>query len=136
MPFETSVAVRFGDVDHAGILFYPRYYIYLHDCFENFFNESSVGYVDLVDRRRIGFPTVHLESDHKAPMRWGDTLDVTMTVPRLGERSATFHYLGRRHRDGVVAIDAKITIACVDMDTFKALSFPADLRALFGSIAS
>lgn len=136
MAFETSVAVRFGDVDHAGILYYPRYYIYLHDCFENFFDQSSIRYVDLVDRRRIGFPTVHVESDHKAPMRWGDTLDVTMSVARLGERSATFQYVGRRRRDGVVAIHAKITIACLNMDTFTALEIPDDLRALFSSIAA
>ncbi len=128
--------MRFGDVDHVGILYYPRYYIYLHDCFENLFNQSGIGYVDLIDRRRIGFPTVHIESDHKAPVRWGDTLDVTITVPRIGERSATFQYVGRRHRDSAVAVDAKITVACVNLDTFRALPFPDDLRTLFGSLGA
>ena len=136
MAFQTSIAVRFGDVDHAGILYYPRYYIYFHDCFENLFDQSAISYVDLIDRRRVGFPTVHIESDHKAPMRWGDTLDVTVTVPRLGERSATCHYLGRRRRDGALAVEAKITVACIDLDTFEARAIPDDVRALFGCIAS
>ena len=31
MSFRTSIKVRFGDVDHAGIVYYPRFYIYFHE---------------------------------------------------------------------------------------------------------
>ena len=52
MPFRTQVPVRFGDVDHAGIVYYPRFFIYFHEAFEDFFNENGFPYhVQLTERR-------------------------------------------------------------------------------------
>lgn len=131
MPFRTSVPVRFGDVDHAGIVFYPKFFIYFHEAFERFFDDARIAYERLIGERRIGFPTVHIECDYKAPLKYGDSLDLELSVPRIGNRSAAFRYNGFRHRDGKHAVTALITCACVDMDHFSALDIPADLRALF-----
>src|SRR3954471_3635449 len=123
--------VRFGDVDHAGIVYYPQFFIYFHEAFEDFFDHSGLAYDALLNQRRIGFPTVHIETDYKQPLRYGDSLDIELSVPKLGRRSATFRYDGFRHRDGLQACRAEITCACVDMKTFRALPIPDDLRALF-----
>jgi 4-hydroxybenzoyl-CoA thioesterase len=131
MAFRTSVEVRFGDVDHAGIVFYPHFFIYFHEAFEKFFNDAGHAYHKLIDERHVGFPTVHIETDYKAPLRYGDALDIEVSVPRIGRRSATFRYVCYRHRDGVLACTATITTACVDMKGFHAVDIPDDLRALF-----
>lgn len=131
MAFRTTIPVRFGDVDHAGIVYYPRFYIYFHEAFEDLFNEAGHSYVQLLDRDRIGFPTVHVETDFKAPLRYGDSLDVELAVLRLGERSATMRYTGYRHRDGQLCVICEITMACIDLDAFKARAIPPDIRALF-----
>lgn len=136
MPFRTTVQVRFGDVDHAGIVYYPRFFIYFHEAFEDFFNTSGRSYVDLLDKTRIGFPTVHIETDYKKPLRYGDALDIELTVQRLGNRSATMRYVGYRHRDGQHCVTADITMSCVDMDSFTPREIPADLRTLFEQFRS
>lgn len=136
MAYRTSIQVRFGDVDHAGIVYYPRYFIYFHEAFEDFFNDNGHPYNEVLDDKRIGFPTVHIDTDYKAPLRYGDSLDVELTVTRIGEKSATFRYLGYRHRDGKLACDAKITVACVNMDTFVSLPWPDFIRELFARFAS
>ena len=136
MAYRTSIQVRFGDVDHAGIVYYPRYFIYFHEAFEDFFNANGHPYHEVLDDKRIGFPTVHIDSDYKAPLRYGDSLDIELTVTRIGEKSATFRYLGYRHRDGKLACDAKITVACVNMDTFVSLPWPDFIRELFARFAS
>ena len=131
MAFRTTIPVRFGDVDHAGIVYYPRFYIYFHEAFEDLFNEAGHSYVKMVDGERIGFPTVHVETDFKAPLRYGDSLDLDLTVTRLGERSATMRYTGYRHRDGQLCVVCEITMACIDLDAFKSRLIPPDIRALF-----
>lgn len=136
MPFRTSVEVRFGDVDHAGIVFYPHFFIYFHEAFEKFFNDAGLAYHLLIGDRHVGFPTVHIETDYKAPLKYGDALDIEVSVPKLGERSATFRYVCFRHRDGVHACTAEITCACVDMRSFTAMTIPDDLRRLFVRFAS
>lgn len=131
MPFRTQVQVRFGDVDHAGIVYYPQFFIYFHEAFEDFFNGNGFAYHVMLNQRRIGFPTVHIETDYKQPLRYGDALDVELSVPRVGKSSAVFRYAGHRHRDGLLACTAEITCACVDMQSFIATPIPDDLRALF-----
>jgi acyl-CoA thioesterase FadM len=74
---------------------------------------------------------VHIETDYKQPLRYGDALDIELSVPKIGTRSATFRYDGFRHRDGLQACRAEITCACVDMTSFAATPIPDDLRALF-----
>ena len=136
MPFRTQVQVRFGDVDHAGIVYYPQFFIYFHEAFEDFFEDNGHRYPELLNQRRLGFPTVHIETDYKLPLRYGDALDIELSVPKLGQRSAVFRYVGFRHRDGLQACRAEITCACVDMQTFKAVPIPDDLKALFGKFAA
>jgi 4-hydroxybenzoyl-CoA thioesterase len=136
MPFRTQIRVRFGDVDHAGIVYYPQFFIYFHEAFEDFFDDNGLRYDQLLDRRRIGFPTVHIETDYKQPLRYGDALDLELSVPTLGKRSAVFRYVGYRHQDGREACRADITCACVNLDSFKSVDVPDDLRALFQRFAS
>jgi 4-hydroxybenzoyl-CoA thioesterase len=130
MAFRTMVAVRFGDVDHAGIVFYPQFFVYFHEAFERFWDDNDRPYHRLLDERHVGFPTVHIETDYKLPLRYGDALDIELSVPRIGNRSATFRYTGFRHRDGQLACVASITCACVDMRTMKSVEIPDDLRAI------
>src|SRR5439155_16296045 len=131
MSYRTSIPVRFGDVDHAGIVYYPRFFIYFHEAFEDFFNDNGVAYHAVLNSRRIGFPTVHITTDFRHPLRYGDALDIELTVPTVTRRAATFHYVGFRHRDGLQACTADITCACIDLDSFSARQLPDDLRALF-----
>lgn len=135
MAFRTSVPVRFGDVDHAGIVFYPKFFVYFHEAFERFFDDNGFAYHALIGQRRIGFPTVHIDADYEQPLRYGDSLDLEVSVPRIGNRSCAFRYVGYRHRDGKLACEATITCACVDMARFEAIAIPDDLRALFERFA-
>jgi 4-hydroxybenzoyl-CoA thioesterase len=131
MAFRTQVPVRFGDVDHAGIVYYPQFFIYFHQAFEDFFDENGHAYHLMLNQRHVGFPTVHIDTDYRLPLRYGDSLDIELTVPKLGEKSATFRYVGFRHRDGQQACHADITCACVDMKSFTSMPIPDDLRVLF-----
>lgn len=136
MPFRTSIPVRFGDVDHAGIVYYPQFYIYFHEAFEDCFNDSGLPYAELLDRDRVGFPTVRVETDFKQPLRYGDSLDVELTITRVGNRSATLRYEGFRHRDGLLCVVALITVACIDLDRFVSRDIPEPVRELFARFSS
>jgi 4-hydroxybenzoyl-CoA thioesterase len=136
MAFRTQIDVRFGDVDHAGIVYYPKFFIYFHEAFEDFFNNGGHRYSALLNQRRIGFPTVHIEADYQQPLRYGDALDIEVTVPKVGNRSAVFRYVGFRHQDGQRACSADITCACVDLDHFQAVVIPDDLRQLFSQFST
>jgi 4-hydroxybenzoyl-CoA thioesterase len=129
--YETAIKVRFGDIDHAGIVFYPRISEYLHVAFEEFFADRvRLPYHELFDIRRLGLPTVRSEIDFRESLRFGDVAHVEFGVLSVGRSSATTRYRIRKEPGGPVCVEAVVTVVCVDMETFRPVGMPEDLRAV------
>jgi 4-hydroxybenzoyl-CoA thioesterase len=126
-------AVRFEEVDAAGIVFFGRFMEYCHEAMERFFDGVAGGYVDLITRRRIGFPAVHVGATWKAPLRYGDAMRIEVTVAKLGTTSSTFRYRFVRVRDGVECAVVEHVTVCSTLDTMQKLALPDDCRALLSS---
>ena len=137
MSFRYRTPVRFSDVDHAGIVYYPMFYHYFHMAFEEFFRDrlGPQAYVGLLDDRRLGFPAVHTECDFVGPLRFGDDVEIEMTVERLGGKSIAFAYTATRLPAGTIAARGKVVCAVTNLDSFRAVEVPADVRELLGSLA-
>ncbi len=131
-PYRARIPVRFSEIDRAGIVYYPRFFHYFHIAFEEFFADHvGVPYHEMIDGRRLGFPTVHVECDYRVPLAFGDVLRVEVSVARVGSSSVDFRYRIRRGRSARVAAEAVVTVVCVDMDTFRPMPVPAFCRRVF-----
>lgn len=124
--FSYSLPVRFADIDHAGIVYYPRFFHYFHVAFEELWR-ARIGpqaYSDIIDRQRIGFPAVRAECDFKAPLRFGDTAEIEVSIPRLGAKSITFRYRIFRSGDRALCAEGQVITAVVDLAKFVAVAVP------------
>jgi 4-hydroxybenzoyl-CoA thioesterase len=88
------------------------------------------GYAGLIVERRVGLPTVHVDVDFTAPLRFGDVARVALSVAAIGRSSCRFEMSVVRTRDDVAA--ARVAIVCVstDLSVLRAVPWPADVRAL------
>jgi 4-hydroxybenzoyl-CoA thioesterase len=130
--FTSIQKIRFDDVDGAGIVYYPQFFHLCHGAFEDFFDTAApVSYPTLVKDRRLGFPTVRIESEFKAPLSYGDVAVVELTVKKIGRSSLVVAYDIRRKRDGVLTFHADITTVLVDLDSLKPVPIDDDLRGIF-----
>lgn len=136
-PFVFATPVRFADVDHAGIVYYPRFFHYFHVAFEELFRQrmGARAYVDLLDNDRVGFPAVRAEADYQAPLKFGDTAEIAVTVERMGKTSITFAYVVRRQEDGVQCATGKVVCAVVDLDKFKSTAVPERIATLLADLS-
>lgn len=122
--------VRFEDVDAAGIVFFARFFGYCHEAMEALFSSLPGGYVDLVVKRKVGFPAVHVEADFKSPLRYGDVARISIDVTKIGNKSTTLRYSLARASDGKpVAVVSHVCAVC-NLDTLKALPIPDDIRGV------
>jgi 4-hydroxybenzoyl-CoA thioesterase len=131
-PFVYAQPVRFADIDHAGIVYYPRFFNFFHIAFEELWR-ARIGpkaYSDIIDRERIGFPAVRAECDFKAPLRFGDTAEIEVSIPRLGAKSITFRYRIFRSGDRVLCAEGQVICAVVDLATFVAVTIPERVTAM------
>jgi len=130
MPFRAPIRVCFGDIDNAGIVYYPRFMHYFHLALEEFFKcELGIDYADVLHKHNVSFPTVHLESDFRRRLRYGDRIDMEVLVLNIGQTSITWGYRGYRAGDDeeVIAEGHNVTV-CVTTDTFEKISVPEWLR--------
>ena len=130
-PFTTTLLVRFGDLDAAGIAYYPNLVNFLHEAFEDFFAGHVGRPYPEVYGEGIGFPTVKVEMEFVSPVRYGDHVQVDLTVERLGRSSVQIRYEGSVA--GRPVFHARNVAVVVDMKTFRAVPLPAWLRERFAS---
>ncbi|MGH9867991.1 MAG: acyl-CoA thioesterase [Candidatus Polarisedimenticolia bacterium] len=136
MTWSTSIKVRFGDIDHAGIAYYPNLYHYFHVAFEEFFEQYlGTPYPEALDKERLGFPTVRVKTDFLKPLRYGDTLDISIEVPKVGRSSVDLTFTAVRRGDDTPCIVSRHTVVAVDMDTFRPRHIPPRYRDLLSACA-
>ena len=128
--FVFTRAVRFAEVDAAGLVFFPRYHEYCHDALEALFGELPGGYAHLFRARDLGVPTVRLETDFTAPLRFGDVARFEITVERVGRTSLTFRHVIYRAHDRVVAATVRQVVVVARISTLTPVAVPDDIRRL------
>jgi len=131
--FVTQLQVRFGDVDPAGIVYFPKIYEYIHEAFEELW-DVHVGkrYYYLIGEEELGFPLVHSEVDFKHPLHFGDRPTVRVTCVKIGRSS-----LGLRYRimlDELLCVEAQMTVVCVELESLESVEIPERYRKRFEEI--
>lgn len=125
MPFRTPLHVRFGDLDPAGIVYYPRYGHFCHVAMEEFFHAAvEVDYPRLLSEHGIGFPVVRVETDHHRPLRYGDDVEIEVAVTRVGTSSVEWRYRFYHRNEERPAAETRTVTVCVEMATFTKTSVP------------
>ena len=128
--FVTQVDVRFGDVDPAGIAYYPRIFEFIHQATEALW-DVHVGrrYYYLVAEEGLGFPLVHSEVDFRHPLNFGDRPVVKITAFKVGKSSLGLHY--KFLVDEVECVEARMTFVCARLDGLQSVPIPAKYREKF-----
>jgi 4-hydroxybenzoyl-CoA thioesterase len=130
MAFRAPIKVCFGDIDNAGIVYYPRFMHYFHLSMEEFFRcELGIDYADVLHKHNVSLPTVHVESDFRRRLKYGDCIDMEVQVLKIGQTSITWGYRGyRAGDDGEVVVEGHNVTVCVTTDTFEKIIVPDWLR--------
>ena len=126
MAFRTPIKVCFADIDHAGIVYYPRFLHYFHFAMEEFFaRELGIDYAEVLHQRNLSLPTVHVECDFRRRLRYGDRIDMEVTVIHVGRTSITWGYKGYRAGDeGETIVEGSNVTVCVKTDVFAKTDVP------------
>lgn len=146
MSFTYSTPIRFADVDHAGIVYYPRFFHMFHLAFEELWRAriGARAYAALLDTDRVGFPAVRAECDFKGPLTFGDVADIELSIARLGAKSITFRYRIYRAaepaseatpaRERALCAEGQVVTAVVDLARFVAIAIPDRVRAMLADL--
>ena len=126
--FRKTYPVRFGEIDHAGVMYYPALFDRIHRAFEDFWAEAvGRSYAEVLLHDGVGFPLVDLQANFRKPFRFGDSVEVTMTVVDIGTRSVSFDVLLSGSGEDGARAQARLVTAVIDMDSFRPTALPEAL---------
>ena len=134
MIFTKRYRYRFGDIDFAGIAYYPALLHYFHCAFEDWWADGlGVPYPQVFADDRFGLPAVNLQVDFFRPIRFGDEPDISLGVLDIGTSSVVFGMW--MQVGGRTACRARITTVALDMDTRRKCDVPLRWRERFAQFA-
>ena len=132
MTYVTEFTVLFGEIDQAGVVYYPRFFHYFHQTFERWFGEAlGVPYSTVVTDENLGFPSVRVDTEFVKPLRYGDRFKVELTLADVGDRSITVQYRVTRLPDGEHVAQATVKKAAIRSDAFRSVPIPQEWRDRF-----
>jgi len=136
MTFRTRLRYRFGDIDEAGIAYYPKLLHYFHCAFEDWWSDAlGHPYPRLLHQDKLGLPAVKLEAEFFAPVRYGDEPWVHLGVFKVGTSSVEFGFWMTLGDDSKPLCRARVLTASVDMDTMQRRVLPEEWRTRFAPFA-
>ncbi len=128
--FVRHYEVRFGEIDHAGVMYYPALFDRMHRGFEDFWSEAAhLKYSQVLDVDNLGFPLVNIESSFRKPFRFGDRLRMEIDVSRIGKRSVSFRFRLGAGDDPEVRALATMVLGVIDLKEFAPCALPDRYRA-------
>lgn len=126
MPYTTSRRLNFGDCDPSGIAYFPSYLDILVGVCEEFFYTIGSPWPEMINRRKLGVPTVTLEVAFKSPGYQGDMMDFTIKVAAIGTSSADLEYVVKAGER--LLWTARQRLVSTSLETHRALPWSDDTR--------
>ncbi len=131
---ELSVPVRFGDTDPYGVVYFASYFRYCHHGIEEFFRNLGFAPGDLFRNQEKGYglPIVGASCDFLRPVRYGEILQLDVSIIEMKKKSLTFQFHFYRLGSRELVAQGRATLVCIDK-TWQSRTLP---DALVNAVAS
>ncbi len=112
--FVTRRRIEFVDTDMGGIVHFSRFFVFMETAEHLWFEALGTSVAIDEGRRRIGWPRVSAACEYLSPARFGDTLQIKVTLQRKGRTSMTWDI--RFYRDEELLARGRVTSVCCVLD--------------------
>jgi acyl-CoA thioester hydrolase len=124
--FKTSFRVTWADTDAAQVVHYSNYFKFFERAEEEFYRHLGFSFTDL-HARGLWFPRVEAFCQYKKPARFGDLLEVEITIGELKEKSIRFEFNIFNKEEARLLAAGYIVALAADKQTGKATEIPEEI---------
>jgi acyl-CoA thioester hydrolase len=124
--YSFPVRVYFENTDADGVVYHSEYLKFLERARTEWLRHLGFDHQALARTHRAAFIVSSLVIDYLKPARLDETVAVSVQLESLGKVRCVFAQEIRREDE--VLVKAKVTVACVNGESFKPLEIPEALR--------
>jgi acyl-CoA thioester hydrolase len=125
--FVWPVRVYHEDTDGGGVVYYANYLKFMERARTEWLRARGFEQDVLLRDRRVLFAVRTLSMDYHRPARFNDLLEVVSRIAEVGGASLTFAQSIRRADSTEVLCGARVKVACIDAENFRARRLPRQL---------
>jgi YbgC/YbaW family acyl-CoA thioester hydrolase len=135
-PVIYETVAEWEDIDHAGVMFYPRALTFVERGFGAWMIRQGTSWRELIVEQRLGFPAQGVQIDYVAPIRLHDPIQVHLGVAELTRKGFRLMFKIFRTEDRTLCCYGHIKRRFINQDAFKGIDLPDPVYALFETMAS
>jgi acyl-CoA thioester hydrolase len=124
--FKTSVRVTWADTDAAQVVHYSKYFVFFERAEEEFYRSLGFSFVDFRNRG-LWFPRVEAFCQYKKPAKFGDLLEIELTVDELKVKSVKYGFKVTNDRTSDLLAIGYLVIMAADRQTGRATQIPVEI---------
>jgi acyl-CoA thioester hydrolase len=124
--YSFPVRVYYESTDAGGVVYHAEYLKFLERARSEWLRHLGFDHQALARNHRAVFVVSSMAIDFAKPARLDDTLAVSVQLESLGKVRCVFAQEIRREDD--VLVRAKVTVACLAVESFKPLEIPEPLK--------
>lgn len=124
--YSFPVRVYFENTDAGGVVYHAEYLRFLERARTEWLRHLGFDHQALARTHRIVFVVSAIAADFVKPARLDDMVAVSVKLETLGKVRCIFDQEIRREDE--VLVKARVTVACLTVETFKPAEIPEPLR--------
>ena len=128
-PFTTRRRVEFRDTDAAGIVHFSAFFFWMESVEHELLRAAGVAVMDRgADGVDASWPRVSASCDYLSAVRFGDELEISVSVEAIGRSSVTYAF-EFAHDGRIVARGRVVAVRCLMRPGEKpeSVAIPADI---------
>jgi len=119
--------VYYEHTDGGGVVYHARYLNFFERARTDWLRQRGIIQSDLQGRLGIVYALTTANIKFKKPARMDDTLTVSCQLIKVKNASVEFSQ-EMHNQNGLLLATVYIKVACIDVDTFKVIAIPQQLK--------
>lgn len=124
--FKTSLRVTWADTDAAGVVHYSNYFKFFERAEEEFYRHLGFGFGDF-GVRGLWFPRAEAFCEYRKPARFGDLLEIQVSVEELREKVVKLGFSVVKAETGELIALGHLVVVAADVQTGRATRIPSGI---------
>ena len=136
MTFSTQRRVEFRDTDAAGIAHFSTFFPMMESAEHEMLRSLGISILDHSDPNQLTWPRVSAHCDYLSAAQFGDLLDISVEVTKIGNSSVQYAFTFTRADEAIAK--GQLTVVCCRLPRKGGLekaTIPDSLRQLLAKHA-
>ena len=126
--FSTELTVQWGDVDLAGVVYYPHFFRYFSITETEFYNSLGPTMLEIEDSHGMRLPRIDTGCQFLKPAHFGDRLQILLEIEKISNKTIKYLFAVWREKDEIAR--GHVVIASVSQKDFKSIPLPDGFRKI------